>query len=344
VAAADRPTIEQGAEQAIDMGTDAPAQDAALADVESPGPDGPRADHPVSPFSMAEVAAACDAWAAARCGEIETCAAPRHLVLTYVGQEQCRALFGRECQAELAPPGVSDTPARRLACADAIARRGCPAFFDEQAPEPCRPLDGTGGLGAPCRGGGRQCEPSLACRSLGGGCATCVRRTAVGGMCWGDECEVGSYCQDAIYGPGKCVLRPVHCDDRTRCPRSEWCREGQCVTAPRPRGKLGEVCGLVGSPQCDERRGLLCLGGTCAEDTRPVVTEAGQPCGGDGGGAACAAGLVCEVTNVPVLRCYRTYREGESCTPFQGAPAGPCLPPAVCTQGRCQVPEVVVCR
>ena len=298
-------------------------------------PPPPSAQLYLYPVSL-EVDQACSRHAEVFCERLQTCT-PNQLRSEYGTPEFCRARRDEACRLDFLTPFQGEQPARRLACSQALADQSCREFFFGRQPAACEPPAGMLALDAPCFRSS-QCGPGLLCRSTVSPCGLCRPAVAAGGDCgwWLAGCPVGTGCFDdrclAPPGPGEtCKTTPATCQPGTAC------TDRGCVEQTAERG-----ASCAAEDLCDPTRGLHCdlVGGRC-EPWAPAVAL-GDPCGtftADGSVLTCDWDATCSGASSTARTCRARPAAGEPCDPSAGLA---CLAPAVCAQGVCVVPTIVV--
>lgn len=280
----------------------------------------------------------CDRYAAKLCGRFADCLAA-YLVGVYGSAEVCAQRTALRCRNQTALPGTGATPMAIAACIEALGTAGCADLFGDTVPA-CQ-FVGTLSKGAPC-GAGAQCDSGFCRTPETAFCGRCDVRGGEGATCDSDAaCPVPLQCSEA----GRCAPAALEGD---LCNESRSCKKGAQLycgadNACHRRSVAGKSCNRTGagSPQPCEW-GSVCrptANGVC----RPIRWAGpGEPCGLPMIGTTvvlCAGSGSC-VDGV----CQPPGRDGDSCTPSPLGDSGGCLPPALCLEGHCQLPDPGSCK
>jgi hypothetical protein len=282
----------------------------------------------------------CSEFTSAYCAKLAACS-PLELRYNYGDEATCARRNGLTCLPLAELPGTSWTPAKINACARATAASSCFATVG-MLPE-CMPSAGSLPVGGKCADSS-QCSTSF--------CNTAAAPTPEDGGLYCGTCEVPprpplTGCGDAgaCLAPEFCLRDDTGVDRCRRLPQEgeacalsfvPACELGlTCIASvcSRPKG-AGATCTEFG--ECDLSKSLLCIESTCQT---PTWVQPGSPCGV---GQLCSGGeCVSEGVdpNSPAT-CMAWAADGSPCDQFKGPP---CLAPAFCLSGKCQIVDTV-CR
>jgi hypothetical protein len=278
----------------------------------------------VDPIDIMEWSGACELAAEVFCARTDECA-PFMLELLG-GETVCRENYERDCNHDVALPGVEMSIDEYRICLDAFAAQTCDAWmYSRQVIPECTTLAGSFPDGSPCEVN-VQCQSGRCGDVSINGCSTCLAVVGEGQACdvlEGPACEPGMECHMGfcrwltVIGEG--------CSDAAPCSQPLLCREGQCS---RPLG-LGESC--TSGFTCDLSFGLTCSAAT-STCQQLDISQLGEPCD-----SFCSAGSRCN-HNAVTPTCVAERLEGETC---DDTGALPCASPLECIGGVCKQPEIV---
>jgi hypothetical protein len=285
---------------------------------------------------------ACSAFASTYCSILARCA-PLELRSTYGDVATCTNRFGIECMSVATLPGTAWTPSKLGDCEHGLASVSCGAALSIDTIPACRATPGSLLVGAACAEA-VQCA-SLVCQhtvvsspdagSTGALCGTCAASPArPPGSCGSaGDCTPPDICMPSPVGGTQCG-RPL--PQGAACSAAYACEPGLTCTGSvcsPPRGP-GSPCTLLN--ECDRAQGLVCFNSTCLA---PTWVEPGTACHAQqlcSGGRCVGQSIDPGTTGV----CTAFVADGAACDPLMGPP---CLSPARCRNGTCQIESVNVC-
>lgn len=291
----------------------------------------PDASPPTTPKAVTP-AAACTAYAKARCAKAKDCS-EFLFGATWGDTTTCEARLSLGCADKLSEPGVTWKPDGLAACAGALPDTSCEDLALEVLPSECKPTAGTLQATESCAHD-EQCATGFCKKGSFGACGSCAEPVKEGGFCSrGTDCAAGMLCAS-----GSCrvpVQEGAACYSSKPCAPGLVCSGGSCQKG----APAGAPCGQTpSSPDpCDRAAGVFCstlvmecraanvvsTGGTC--NPYADICAAGGTCDGFGGGG----------------ECLPPPREGDSCR-VSGTGAG-CFAPSICDNGKCVVPTAAAC-
>jgi hypothetical protein len=278
----------------------------------------------------------CQRHAELYCAHLDVCL-PYRLAGEYGSIEFCRARRDEGCRIDFLTPSRNEAPADRTACDEALTGQSCRDFFLGLPLEACAVPPGKLPAGAFCRTTS-DCGPGLGCKTESGACGTCRPALDIGADCgwWRDGCVRGTRCYgDRCLAPLKvgepCKMALAECETGSECTASG------CASRDAERGTP-----CLGGDRCDPWRNLHCnlRSGRC-EPWAPAVPVGGR-CGTvipDGSVLTCTGAATCFGPSQETRTCVPRSAVGEPCDPARGKP---CKAPAVCTEGICLVPTIVM--
>ncbi len=301
---------------------DGPVADAAAAD-KAPA-DGPAAD--VAPPK--NVGEACLRVVADFCAKFNSCA-PLFIQNEFGDVKTCEARLLIDCLNDGNAPGTGQTVDNILAC-QAIAKAATCSQFVSNRVTSC---DTKGALAdAAACGSDAQCKSGYCAKNSNSTCGTCSPVVGVGKACQDDSgCEAGLSCGDTRVCL-KTVSLGEACDNTNQCAGGFYCKAAKCAAAAET---VGAACDGDGS--CNFLQGLYC---TAAKVCAAIKTAAtGEACGAALGTAAvCTGGGKCS-PNEQNGTCQKVAKDGEVCSDTIR-----CLTPAVCSGGKCVLPDSAACK
>jgi len=277
----------------------------------------------------------CATYASKFCERLGSCSQPS-LTGVYGGLGACQERVGLDCRTEAVLPGAGLNTATGMACADALGAATCEDLLGNSVLA-CR-IKGTLAKGAAC-GSDNQCQSGFCRTPETAFCGRCDTAGAADAPCdANDACEFPLLCSEA----GRCA-RPSA--EGEFCNETRPCKVGLlfCAadnTCKRPSGE-GKACNRsAAAPFQPCETGLSCrpsANGLC----RAIrLVEAGQPCGISGGTVVLCTGSGSCVNGI----CKPPGQDGERCTPSPLGESGGCLPPALCLEGACKLPDPASCQ
>jgi hypothetical protein len=290
---------------------------------------------------------ACTDLASGACNRFQACA-PLLIQSIYGDASTCTARLKLTCPSALGANGSGATPSNVEACSQAYAAVSCTDLLSGTAPPACI-VRGSLMQGAACAGNDQCSGANSYCNVASGQtCGVCGTQAAAGGVCTRNaECQPGLVCGFAATGgtAGACVTpgaQGAACDSPHPCASLLHCVNGTCT----PSAAAGAACNVAAS-DCDGTQGLYCdlATGLC----KTVKTaSAGGTCGNivaDGTYVVCTGGSSCKMPTPVSLTgtCQAAAADGAMCNTT--TTMGPnCLPPAVCTNGACKIPDPASCH
>jgi hypothetical protein len=272
---------------------------------------------------------ACDEFAKAACGRLKQCN-PFVLGTVYDDELTCISRQKLSCAASLNATGTSLTPNGLSTCAKETAGQECAAIAAGTPLAACKTAPGTVAVSGACNFDA-QCASTYCRRATGATCGKCTARTPVSAQCArSEECDAGAACVGA-----KCVtLAPANesCGAEKPCTGSLRCNAGGKCVEPIA---LGGVCGKIGE---DCVPGAFCnaTSGKC-EAVELVLKE--KPCGAVVGlTKACRGGGFCPAPTG--ASCIGVAADGAKCDDM----GAHCAAPAVCVDGKCELPNPDTCK
>jgi hypothetical protein len=275
-----------------------------------------------------------EASAKAICERTNACA-PALITTLYGDVTACTARLAAGFTLGVGANGSTASPVATSACAQAIPGITCADLLSNQIATACRPVAGTLTDGAACAADG-QCATAHCKIALGQTCGTCAKRGAASAECGlADDCEYGLTCAG-----GKCTsygASGAACSANAPCRGDLVCRGGKCGTA----AATGEAC--AEGDGCDELHGVICS--VAKKKCVPVSYGGGNAACGivPSGVELCASSGFCKGLEAPKYQgtCVAAAADGESCDLTNGPF---CKPGAVCTSGKCVLPDPAKCR
>ena len=267
---------------------------------------------------------ACERFVDVMCPKYEECS-PFAYEVTLT--PDCPSYLGTQCNDLGRLSDIDVTPARYLACVDALAELSCDDWvYNGITPAECEDLAGTRPPGDPC-GSDLQCE-SGACSLSGNTCGVCSE-TLPGEdeSCLEVLCAAGFICnQEFVCVRAGQLDEP--CNVESPCLEGMNCQDGTCA---RPPGE-DEPCADTGL-RCDVVQGLTCnASGVCEKIPLPGLDE---PCTG-----LCQAGARCVGPSVDSGVCTASRLDGESCATEEEQ----CDQWLTCTDGECVAFDPTSCN
>lgn len=256
-----------------------------------------------------DAAKACADAASAVCAKLATCSS-FVVSVTYGDVAKCKERFLVSCASAFTAPGTSTTPAKTEACAKSIAQVSCGDVLSGNLGAACNPSPGSLAAGAACRDDA-QCASTFCARAPDTECGTCAALTSAGSPCVNQACSRG-----------------------TTCPKG-----GTTCVAP-VAGKVGDAC--TSQEQCDLANAVGCNTNSKKCITL-AVANSGQTCGSNIAQdkfTVCSAAGACSA--VLGGMCSAAAADGATCSTADTGPH--CMTPAVCTGGKCKVPDATACH
>jgi hypothetical protein len=294
--------------------------------------------------STASVSAdqACTDAANALCAKLNMCSA-LFVQIVFGDVSTCVSRSHAPCASGLSAHGTGASPSTLEACAQAIPGASCTDVLSHNTPAACKPLMGQLANGTAC-GDSSQCQSGYCNQGTGIGqkstCGVCGTQAAAGGACKvDDDCPYGAKCNTAQV----CVTlgaAGATCDGTHPCQGTLACKGGTCATPDA----AGQACTVDASGQsCDTNQGQFC---NLTNKVCQMIGTAGpgQPCGFVSGGlVACTGAGLCKTSSTPGTSgtCLAPAADGASCDPLMGPS---CLPPALCTGGKCTLADPSSCK
>jgi hypothetical protein len=286
---------------------------------------------------------ACQAYAAAVCGELQSCFGGA-LALEYGTVDGCKSRLMISCTAAITAPSTGLTPSYVNTCAGAESGLACSAIYQDQVPAVCAPMTGSLGDGAPCFDGA-QCKTGFCPHAATTNCGTCTAAPAAGGACVSGQCPSGLSCNSS----NQCAKRASAgqaCTTASDCETDLTCTAGKCG-AP---AKAGEACSSDGKtvPRCDNLQTLVCNGKTNKCEAAKVAAV-GAACGLDlasGGIITCSASSYCQTVDAKTFqgKCIARAADGAACATDGLLGSTSCSAPATCISGTCKLPDPTTCK
>lgn len=268
--------------------------------------------------------------AGAYCDKLVQCA-PFGFERSYESGDECRKrrMLMYSAWAEL--PDTGWTADNIEACYEAVYSLSCREFIDDNGQKACAPK-GKRKDGEPCNTR-EQCG-SRYCDAEGYACGTCKKSPKEGASCREDnDCPDESTCL-CDNGTPRC--------DKPRCRRLRDAQEACSATQPCGSGlncvrercepapdRPGESCNPAEGRHCDTvSAGLACIQGTCTPLQAADTCSPSEYCKDRNTG--------CQIDpDKKQAACVPVPEDGEPCNPKVGLN---CRFPAVCSQGKCQLP------
>lgn len=280
---------------------------------------------------------ACSDLATALCNREQACA-PFDVQLVYGSVSTCITRAQINCPDAISATGSGTTAADIESCAQAVTSTSCSDLESNNAPSACI-FAGTLTAGSVC-GSDEQCVgPNGYCKvAAGATCGACAAKAAAGGTCAGnDDCQAGLVCPS---GGGSCVApgaAGATCSSAHPCTSPLVCVSTTC-TQP---AEAGQACQESADGQnCDVTQGVVCNTSTMVCSTIGTAA-AGAPCGLiNGGYTLCSGGATCNLSGT-MGTCGSVAADGAACGGTSGAS---CLPPAVCVNDTCTLPNASSCH
>ena len=279
----------------------------------------------------------CDGYATKFCERLSACSLP-YLTGVYGTMQGCQERLGLECRTEATLAGSGLTGATGMACAGALGTASCEDLLGDSVPA-CQ-LKGTLAKGAAC-GSGTQCASGF-CR---------LPETAFCGKC---DTPGGA---DAPCDSDSSCEFPLLCSEAGRCARAG--AEGEFCNETRPCKAAGLFCAGDNTCKRPSGEGKACnrsapmplqpceIGFSCRPSANGLcrsirLVEVGQNCGISPSGSTV---ILCTASGSCVNgMCRPPGKDGERCTPSPLGDSGGCLPPALCLEGLCKLPDPASCK
>lgn len=281
---------------------------------------------------------ACDPFAVQVCQRLMACS-PLYLSGIYGDLAVCQDRVRTECRSESALTGSGFDRAAIETCQGAMASASCDDLFGGRVAACQR--KGTLANEAPC-GSNAQCQSGFCRMPETAFCGKCAARAAEGAPCDVEgSCQFPLMCSEA----GRCVTpagegdlcnesRPCRPGGSLFCASDNSCKrrsaEGKAcnstATAPRQPCEIGHTCRPSANGLCRAIR-FAAPGAAC-----------GLPSSSSGTLVLCRGSGSC-VRDV----CRPPGQDGEACTISPLGDSGGCLPPALCLEGRCKLPDPASC-
>jgi hypothetical protein len=304
------------------------------------GADAPVAADAAVPVDVApDLASAefCDGYAAKFCGRLLICSRP-YLDGVYGDMAGCQQRLELECRTEATLPGSGLTGAAGQACGDAMVAAECEDVLGNSVPA-CH-LKGTLAKGAAC-GSNTQCASGFCRMPETAFCGKCDTPGAADGPCDSDDsCEFPLRCSAA----GRCAKPAV---DGELCNETRPCKEGLLFCAADNTCKRRSGEGKACNSSAPAPRQPCEIGFTCRPSANGLcrgirLVGDGQTCGISASGSTV---ILCTGSGSCVNQvCRPPGKDGERCTPSPLGDSGGCLPPALCLEGLCKLPDPASCH
>jgi hypothetical protein len=279
----------------------------------------------------ADLEAACDAVAKARCAKLESCNKT-----TFALQEGtlagCTTRTKNVCLYERAPKESGLTVDNLKECAKAQEAATCEHALAGHL-KGCERANGKLAAGKSCAFDA-QCESQFCTREVGSSCGKCDAAPKEGEACKQDRCGHGGFaCIDKKCAKKKAKDEACKGTGQAGCDGNMVCLGGKCV-AP---GKAGDKCDASGKTtgDCDPFEGLYC-DKTEKKCKAYKIANVGDGCGEKDVGVACPASSSCEQD-----KCVAMLAVGAACKENEGAI---CDAPSVCISGKCTIPDSTICK
>lgn len=274
--------------------------------------------------SAATPAQACTDLSAAYCNAIQKCD-PFAIEYAYGTVATCQDRIAVGCNASMAAPGQSSTPAKLEACSQDVGGFSCEDLLNRKSPASCQPTAGTQVNGGACVDNS-QCQSTF-CNKSASSCGVCSAVPSAGSACTtDDDCAPGMKCANSntCAVPG---ASGASCNDQSApCAYPLACNGGTCG-ARAGSGAPGQACQSTGD--CDASTGTLCIRGTCAAIT---LADPGGTCS-----VTATPPSVCKMSGTCSGQvCAAHAEDGAACNALTGPK---CLAPAQCVQGLCRLPD-----
>jgi hypothetical protein len=279
----------------------------------------------------AEDAAACQAFAAAICARIGSCA-PALITSEYGDQASCTTRNAAACVLGLHAPDSVSSAAGLASCTSALPDLSCHALLENAMPATCRLADGVRLNGQSCSSH-TQCASTRCARAANMACGTCTTLALADQPCAASgDCSSGLVCSAGVCRAPAAL--GASCDAAHPCAYPLSCARGSCATALAANAPC-----QWDADRCDRYAGLVCGSSNTCMPWRNA--SAGQPCASAASGwAVCSAGASCSSTAADGGVCEAPVSDGSACR----ADAGPsCLAPALCIAGVCKIESPAVC-
>jgi hypothetical protein len=276
--------------------------------------------------TMGTTGASCSRAATTICNKIAACN-PHGLHTLYGDTQTCVARLTPGCPTTLA--GTSWTAARLDACASAWEEASCGATMEPDDFIPaCNPTPGSLADGAACFNGS-QCAGG-ACNKGAEVCGTCGTAPPPPGCGGGSACTPPMLCGRLLTGIMCAVphMEGASCGVDAVCEPTFLCKGGVCAR----RAAAGTAC--TSSAECDFTQGLMCIDQSCQA---PTYAPPGGAC--DEVRRFCERGAICDLVAIDSGNCVAPAADGAPCPNNV-----PCLQPAVCRDGICQIPDGSQCK
>jgi hypothetical protein len=271
----------------------------------------------------------------AYCQKIDACA-DFFVRVAYGDATTCGARVKLSLTNALAAAGTGWTASNLESCAKAVPAASCDDLLGHNLPAACQPVPGTLATGKACSDSS-QCTTAF-CNIAGGqACGACAAPPIAGATCVSDDgCPAGAVCKGGTSAARTCVVPAATgaaCGDTQPCRATVVCRAGVCSA---PDG-VGAAC-TVGGGTCNGLAGIYCpAAATCAQ---AGLAAPGGTCGVvDGGITVCSTSAQC--TSALGGSCLAAAADGQLCDTTNGPG---CMPPAVCQNGVCTLPDSNSCK
>lgn len=264
------------------------------------------------------------------CEKLNACA-PAGLQIAYGDLATCTARLKLDCIDGAKAPNTGLTFASAQSCISALATASCEDLLYRNIAA-CD-FKGTRANGMGC-GTDDQCQTGR-CAKTAAVCGVCAALVKAGNKCGEDEdCEAGLVCSDDDV----CVLPAAPggaCTDTQPCQLGYYCANNKCVAQASAPG-----ADCDNDEGCDFTKGLFCRTelGKCQN---LGFAKSGDTCGFISGSfAVCSAGATCSLSEGQLQGvCAAAAKDGEPCSDTT-----PCLEPARCVGGRCQLNNSSTCN
>ncbi|MGZ6092352.1 MAG: hypothetical protein ACXWUG_10055 [Polyangiales bacterium] len=286
---------------------------------------------------------ACTDYAAAVCDKLSSC------ISIYVAANlgdiaTCNTRYKNQCLGNTGAPSTSLTGNAIAGCAAAAKTASCNDLLDNKLPEACLPKAGGLADGQAC-GDDNQCKSAFCGFNDGSKiCGVCTAAPGAGAACAdGSKCGPGLKCSTSK----KCaaaVAAGGACDADKPCGVGSTCVSGTCAKW------LGEgaSCTSGTTADCDTFQSLFCLNNKCVKFN--FTADAGGVCGAEVDMAskmvtsvtACTKKGTCKNIDMKTFKgtCAAAAADGAAC----GGTNGDCIPPAVCVDSVCKLPNPASCK
>jgi hypothetical protein len=277
----------------------------------------------------------CAGYAVRFCERLLICSRP-YLNGVYGGMQPCQERLELQCRLEALLPGTGLDATTGAACGQAMMAAACEDLLGNTIPA-CQ-LKGTLAKGAAC-GSNAQCASGFCRMPETAFCGKCDTPGAADATCDSDDaCEFPLVCSKA----GRCAKGGIEgelCNETQPCkPGPLFCGFDNTCKRPSPEGMACNRSAPAPLQPCEI--GFVCrpsANGLC----RGIrLVDAGQTCGISGSNVVLCSGSGSCVNQV----CKPPGKDGESCTAAPMGDSGGCLPPALCLEGLCKLPDPASCQ